>query len=88
MVHIGRNRHCFAQSPDEIGCNHLHTHKIQTGDAKPVTQRSNNICDRQSHEARKETKKQIEEMLRADVIQPFNFNKEEKNQFRFTVDFR
>ena len=92
MVLIGRYRHCFAKSLDELGCTHLHTHKIETGDAPPVKQR----YYRQSYEARIETERQIEEMLKADIIEPSNSEwrspiilvKKKNGQYRFTIDFR
>lgn len=89
---IGRNRDVFAKDATELGKTNLHTHSIITNTDKPVrTPRYS-----QNPKMRQETERQIQEMLKNDVIEestspyqsPVVMVKKSNGQYRFAVDYR
>lgn len=65
MCILHKNREAFAKDLSELGCTHLYQHKIETGDAYPVRKR----FYRQSLQVLDETNRQIEEMLKHNIIE-------------------
>ena len=63
---IVRNRDMFALHTSELGCTHVHTHKIQTGDAQPHRQYPYRVASDQ----KKEIEAQVNDMLKHDIIEP------------------
>ena len=89
---IGTNRNAFAVDSSELGSCDLHLHRIETGDAKPISQR----FYRQTPKIREETRRQIKQMLRDDIIEPSTspwhapviLVKKPNGTYRFATDFR
>lgn len=88
---IALNRKVFAKDLSELGCCDLHSHRIETGDAKPIPQR----FYRQTPKARAETRRQIQEMLENNIIEPSTSEWQspivlvaKAQGYRFAVDYR
>ena len=93
-----RNRNVFAKDLSELGKTNLHYHRIDTGDAAPVR----SVPYRQTPELRKETEKQIQQMIYNNIIEPSTSQwsspivlvaKKTKDmdgnkQYRFAIDYR
>jgi hypothetical protein len=93
-----RYRNVFAKDLSELGKTNLHYHRIATGDAAPVR----SAPYRQTPELRKETEKQIQQMIENNSIEPSTSQwsspivlvaKKTKDmdgnkQYRFAIDYR
>lgn len=92
MEFLAQNKLVFARDTNELGTTDLHFHRIDTGDAKPVHQRFYRTSP--AHKA--EIDKQIQDMLKADIIEPSTspwaspvvLVKKKNGDFRFAVDYR
>ena len=93
LLLIGQHRSLFATTLKEIGRTSLYTHRIDTGDAQPIRQR----FFRHSPQARKETEKQVKELLEHGLIRKSTSDwtfpvvmvkKKDSNSFRMTIDYR
>lgn len=92
LVFIGQNRKSFAKDFSELGVTNLHYHRIETGDHKPIKK----APYRQSPAMRRETERQVTEMLENGIIQesdsPWNspvvLVKKKSGEWRFAVDYR
>ena len=82
----------FASDISDIGCTHLMSHKIDTGDAPPKAKR----FYRASPKVREEIERQVEELLACGFIEtstsewtsPVVLVKKRDGSFRFAVDYR
>lgn len=93
-----RNRNVFAKDLSELGKTNLHYHRIDTGDAAPVR----SAPYRQTPELRKETEKQIQQMIDSNIIEPSTSqwsspivlvakktkDRDGNKQYRFAIDYR
>lgn len=59
-------RHSFATTPADVGCTHLVQHRINTGDASPISQRHRHLPTGWQAIA----DQNVEDMLPADIIEP------------------
>ena len=91
-IKIGQNRDIFAKDISELGAYKSFTHTIETGEAPPQRR----PYYRSTPMARKEQEKQVEEMLKHDIIEPSDsmwqapvvLVKKPTGEFRFAVDYR
>ena len=82
----------FASDISDIGCTHLMSHKIDTGDTPPKAKR----FYRASPKVREEIERQVEELLACGFIEPSTSEwtspvvlvKKRDGSFRFAVDYR
>ena len=89
---IGRYRDVFANDMSELGKTNVHTHHIDTGDAKPIRQRPY----RTSPTIAKEIQSQTDTMLKNSIIEPSSSEwqspvvmvKKKTGDYRFAVDYR
>ena len=89
---LSKNRHVFATSISELGNSDIYSHRIETRDAAPVTQR----FYRQTPKVRQEMERQINELLENDIIEPSSSEwrspvvmvKKKDGSLRFAVDYR
>lgn len=89
---LGKNRDIFAKDMSELGETHLHSHIIETGDAKPVS----TAPYRTTPEKRKIIEAELNKMLDSGVIEestsPWHSGvvlvKKPNNEWRFAVDYR
>ena len=92
LIFIGKNRKCFAKDFSELGLTNLYSHKIETGDSKPVKQ----APYRQNPEMRRETERQINELLQNGFIEesdspwnsPIVLVRKKSGEYRFVCDYR
>ena len=59
LIFIGKNRQTFAKDFSELGLTNLVSHRIETGNSKPIRK----APYRQNPEMRRETERQVKEML-------------------------
>ena len=64
MIVIGKNRKTFAKDFSELGLTNLFSHRIETGNSKPIKK----APYRQNPEMRRETERQVKEMLKNGFI--------------------
>ena len=86
-----RNMDVFATNLQELGKTSLYKHTIDTGDSKPIK------CSpyRTSPAAKQEIQRQIDEMLKNDIIEhstseysfPIVLVKKKNGEFRFAIDY-
>ena len=89
---LNQNRNVFATNLQELGKTSLYKHTIDTGDSKPIKCRPY----RTSPAAKQEIQKQIDEMLKNDIIEhstseysfPIVLVKKKNGEFRFAIDYR
>ena len=89
---LNQNRNVFATNLQELGKTNLYKHTIDTGDSKPIKCRPY----RTSPAAKQEIQKQIDEMLKNDIIEhstseysfPIVLVKKKNGEFRFAIDYR
>ena len=89
---IGAYRDVFATADDQLGRCDIFPHTIDTGNAKPITQR----FYRQTPLIRDETNRQIKSMLEKNIIKPSNtiwtspvvLVKKANGSYRFAIDYR
>jgi hypothetical protein len=89
---LASHRNTFAKDVSELGASTVHFHRIDTGDAKPINQR----FYRTSPALKKEIDRQIEDMLKNDIIEPSMSNwgspvvliKKRNGEYRFAIDYR
>ena len=89
---LNQNRDVFATNLQELGKTNLFKHTIDTGDSKPIKCRPY----RTSPAAKQEIHRQIDEMLKNDIIEhsssEYNFPivlvKKKNGEFRFAIDYR
>ena len=89
---LNKNRKVFAKDLTELGHTHLYKHSIETGNAPPVRKR----FYRQSPIVHDEMNRQIEKMLKSDIIEesdsewqsPVVMCKKKSGELRFCVDYR
>lgn len=89
---LNKNRKVFAKDLSELGHTHLYSHTIDTGDAAPIRRR----FYRQSPHVAEEMNRQLEEMLKNDIIEESNSDwfspvvmcKKRSGELRFCVDYR
>ncbi|PIK53513.1 hypothetical protein BSL78_09607 [Apostichopus japonicus] len=82
----------FAKSPEDLGRTNLAKHRIDIGNAKPIRQAARRLPIHQKAEAQKE----INRMLREDIIEPSSSSwsspvvlvKKKDGSTRFCVDYR
>lgn len=92
MIFLGQNRDVFANDITELGLTHVHSHRIETGDAMPTRQAPYRV----NPEKKAEIDKQVEEMLQNDIIEPSTSEwqspvvlvKKKDGSYRFAVDYR
>ncbi|XP_053405096.1 uncharacterized protein LOC128558877 [Mercenaria mercenaria] len=92
LIFIGKNRKSFAKDFSELGLTNLFSHRIETGNAKPIKK----APYRQSPDMRRETERQVKEMLDHGFIEesdsPWNspvvLVKKKNGEYRFTIDYR
>ena len=92
LVLLGKNRDVFAPSIAELGTTHLHFHKIETGNAKPVRK----LPYRTTPEKHAEISWQVDKMERHGIISkstsqwssPVILVRKKSGEYRFAVDFR
>ena len=93
MVFLGKDRDVFATSITELGSTHLHYHKIETGNAKPIRKPPY----RTTPEKHAEISRQVGEMERKCGIiskstsqwsSPVILVRKKSGEYRFAVDFR
>ena len=91
-VFLGQNRKVFAKDFSELGKTHLHSHRIETYDNKPISK----APYRQSPEMRRETERQTKQMLEDGIIEesnspwhaPILLVRKKNQEWRFAVDCR
>ena len=91
-VFLGQNRKTFAKDFSELGKTHLHAHRIETGNSRPVSK----APYRQSPDMRRETERQTQQMLDDGIIvessspyhSPIVLVRKRNNEWRFAVDYR
>ncbi|CAG2197363.1 unnamed protein product [Mytilus edulis] len=89
---LNQNRNVFATNLKELGKTDVYKHKINTGNAPPVKSRPY----RTSPAAKQEIQKQVEELLKYDIIEPSKSEysspivlvKKKDNTWRLCIDFR
>ena len=89
---LKQNKDVFTTGLHNLGRTHVQTHTIDTGDAPPVRLPHY----RQNPEIRRETERQVKEMLAHKIIEPSNsawhspvvLVRKPNNEFRFAVDYR
>ncbi|CAC5370073.1 unnamed protein product [Mytilus coruscus] len=89
---LNKNRKVFAKDMSELGHTDVYQHKIDTGNAPPIRKR----FYRQSPYVLEEMNKQIEELLKYDIIEESNSEwgapvvmcRKTTGQLRFCCDFR
>ncbi|CAG2226067.1 Transposon Ty3-G Gag-Pol polyprotein,Transposon Ty3-I Gag-Pol polyprotein [Mytilus edulis] len=89
---LNQNRNVFATNLQELGQTDVYKHKINTGNAPPVTSRPY----RTSPAAKQEIQRQVEELLKNDIIEPSTSEysspivlvKKKDNTWRLCIDFR
>ena len=92
LIFIGKNKQTFAKDFSELGLTNLFSHRIETGNSKPIKK----APYRQNPEMRRETERQVKEMLENGFItesdSPWNspvvLVKKKSGEFRFAVDYR
>ena len=92
LAFLGRNRNVFATNLSELGLTHLYSHRIETGDARPIKQAPYRVCP----EKKGEIEKQVKELLQNDIIEPSMspwqspvvLVKKKDGTYRFAVDYR
>ena len=91
-IFLASQRDIFAADMSELGETHLTTHHIDTGDAPPIKQRPY----RTAPALNAEIERQVNDMLRHDVIRPSTspwsspvvLAKKKDGTYRFAVDYR
>ncbi|CAG2216259.1 unnamed protein product [Mytilus edulis] len=91
-VFLHKNRKVFAENLRELGRTHMYEHAIETDDAPPVRKR----FYRQTPHVFDEMNRQIEQMLKYDIIEESNsvwqspvvMCKKKSGEMRFCVDYR
>ena len=91
-IFLAGQRDIFAADMSELGETHLTTHRIDTGDAPPIKQRPY----RTAPALNAEIERQVNDMLRHDVIRPSTspwsspvvLVKKKDGTYRFAVDYR
>ena len=89
---IATNRKSFAKDTSELGRANVEKHKINTGQAAPKCKRPYRVSPR----IKQEIEKQVEDMLKHDIIEPSNsiwatpvvMCKKKDGTYRFAVDYR
>ena len=89
---LNENRDVFATSLKELGKTNVYHHKIDTGNSKPIKSRPY----RTSPAAKQEIQRQIDELLKYDIIEPSTSEysspivlvKKKDNSWRMCIDFR
>ena len=92
LILLGKYRKVFAKGLPEVGKTEMYYHNIDTRDAEPISQR----FYRQTPVMRRETERQIEEMLKNDIIENSNSEwhapvvlvRKKNNEWRFCIDYR
>ena len=92
MIFIGLNRDVFAKSLNELGTFEGYSHRIDTGDAKPVRQR----FYRTTAEEDEEIESQVNKLLEANIIEPslspwaspVVLVRKKDYSMRFAIDYR
>ena len=90
-IFLGQNRKVFAKDFSELGKTHMHAHRIETFDNRPVSK----APYRQSPEMRRETERQTKQMLEDGIIEesnspwhaPILLVRKKNNEWRFAVDY-
>ncbi|CAC5360194.1 unnamed protein product [Mytilus coruscus] len=91
-IFLNQNRNVFATNVKELGKTDAYKHKINTGNAPPVKSRPY----RTSPAAKQEIQRQVEELLKYDIIEPsiseysspIVLVKKKDNTWRLCIDFR
>ena len=89
---LGRNRNVFATNLSELGLTHLYSHRIETGDARPIKLAPYRACPKKKDEI----EKQVKELLQNDITEPSMspwqspvvLVKKKDGTNRFAVDYR
>lgn len=90
---LNKNRDIFSEGLHDLGCTHLQTHKIETGDAMPVKL----PAYKQNPVVREATRVWVQKMLENKIIDASSSNwhspvvlvkKAGSDEYRFAVDYR
>lgn len=90
---LGKNSDIFSEGLHDLGCTTLQTHKIETGDAPPVSLPPY----KQNPVVREATREWVDKMLENEIIEPSQSNwhspvvlvkRAGSNEYRFAVDYR
>ncbi|MCW4343987.1 MAG: reverse transcriptase family protein [Candidatus Thiodiazotropha endolucinida] len=93
MIFLGKNSDVFAKDSSDIGCTHLHYHRIETGDHPPYRQRPY----RQSPQNIEIIQQHVQQMLKDGIITESNstwaapvvlVSKKKTKEMRFAIDYR
>ena len=93
MIFLGKNSDVFAKDSSDIGCTHLHYHRIETGDHPPYRQRPY----RQSPQNIEIIQQHVQQMLKDGIITESNLtwaapvvfvSKKKTKEMRFAIDYR